>query len=172
MKLDFTYAPGIAGAYADPMCPPRERVRRGFEAIRRGAGEEAFLLGCGAPIASCVGIVDGMRIGPDVAPWWEPRAHFPGYAASAPSTSNALRATRARQFMHRRLWLNDPDCVMLRTTHSDLTRDQVHKWAHAVGDSGGMVLVSDDLALLGADERALLDDVIARGREIDSQLVR
>ena len=74
--------------------------------------------------------------------------------------------------MHRRLWLNDPDCVMLRTTHSDLTRDQVHKWAHAVGDSGGMVLVSDDLALLGADERALLDDVIARGREVDSQLVR
>ena len=171
LKLDFTYAPGLVGTYEDPRPTVRERVRAGFEAIRRGAGDDAFLLGCGAPIASCIGIVDGMRIGPDVAPRWEPRDHFPGYAAVAPSTANALRATRARQFMHRRLWLNDPDCVMLRTTDTDLTPEQVRTWALAVGDSGGMVLVSDDLALLGADERSLLDDVIARGREADAQAI-
>ena len=92
------------------------------------------------------------------------RDRFPGYAATVPSTLNALRATEARQFMHRRLWLNDPDCVMLRTTDTDLTAEEVRRWALAVGDSGGMVLVSDDLSLLGADERALLDEVIARGR--------
>jgi alpha-galactosidase len=146
-------------------------VRAGFEAIRRGAGADAFLLGCGAPIASSIGLVDGMRIGPDVAPWWEPREHFPGYAAVAPSTANALRATQARQFMHRRLWLNDPDCVMLRTTATDLTPAEARRWALAVGDSGGMVLVSDDLSLLGANERSLLDEVIARGREADAQAI-
>jgi len=168
LKLDFTYAPGLPAIY-DAAVPARERVRAGFEAIRRGAGDDAFLLGCGAPLGPCIGIVDGMRIGPDVAPYWEPRLGFPGYEACAPSTLNALNATRARQFMHRRLWLNDPDCVMLRTTETHLTTEEVRRWALAVGDSGGMVLVSDDLALLGGDERALLDEVIARGRAADAQ---
>ena len=42
----------------------------------------------------------------------------------------------------------------------------------AVGDSGGMVLVSDDLGLLDAGARSLLEDVIARGREVDAAIVR
>lgn len=167
LKLDFTYAPGLPGRYFDDTQSPAERVRAAFAAVRRGAGESAFLLGCGAPLGPAIGLVDGMRIGPDVAPWWEPRAHLPGYAASAPPTANALRATEARQFMHRRLWLNDPDCVMLRTTHTELTPEQLRRWALAVGDSGGMVLVSDDLSLLGAGQRALLDEVIERGRRAD-----
>jgi hypothetical protein len=33
---------------------------------------------------------------------------------------------------------------------------------------GGIVLVSDDLALLGPDARVLLDEVLARGREADA----
>ena len=174
LKLDFTYAPGLAGHFADPTPTPAQRVRAGFDAVRRGAGEQAFLLGCGAPLGPTIGVVDGMRIGPDVAPWWElPDSHPypPGYKATSPSTASALRATKARQFMHRRLWLNDPDCVMLRTSHTDLTPDEVRRWAFAVGDSGGMVLVSDDLALLDKDARVLLDEVIARGREVDDARV-
>jgi alpha-galactosidase len=174
LKLDFTYAPGLAGQFADPSRTSAQRVRAGFDAVRRGAGEDTFLLGCGAPLGPTIGVVDGMRIGPDVAPWWElpdGHAHPPGYKATSPSTANALRATEARQFMHRRLWLNDPDCVMLRTTHTDLDAEQVRRWAMAVGESGGMVLVSDDLSLLDADARALLDDVIARGREVDVQRI-
>jgi len=171
LKLDFTYAPGLAGRYVDPDMSSADRVRAGYAAMRRGAGEDAFLLGCGAPLGPVIGLVDGMRIGPDVAPWWEippGRRSPPGYEATMPSTANALRAVQARQFMHRRLWLNDPDCVMLRTTDTQLTEDEVRQWALAVGDSGGMVLVSDDLALLGPDGRALLHDVIARGRDADA----
>ncbi|MEY2423443.1 MAG: alpha-galactosidase [Acidimicrobiaceae bacterium] len=174
LKLDFTYAPGLAGTYADAAVPPGQRVRAGFDAIRNGAGDEAFLLGCGAPLGAAIGVVDGMRIGPDVAPWWDlpaDRPFPPGYKATQPSTASALRATEARQFMHRRLWLNDPDCVMLRTTDTHLTQDEVRRWALAVGDSGGMVLVSDDLSLLDANGRSLLDEVIARGREVDRQAI-
>jgi alpha-galactosidase len=174
LKLDFTYAPGLAGRFADPTRTPAQRLRAGFEAVRRGAGDDTFLLGCGAPLGPAIGVVNGMRIGPDVAPWWElpdDHAYAPGYTPTVPSTANALRATEARQFMHRRLWLNDPDCIMLRTSHTDLTAEEVRRWALAVGDSGGMVLVSDDLSLLGANERTLLDDVIARGREADAQRI-
>jgi alpha-galactosidase len=172
LKLDFTYAAGMAGVHADPGASATERVRAGFEAVRRGAGDETFLLGCGAPLGPAIGLVDGMRIGPDVAPWWElpaDRWSPPGYEATMPSTANALRAVRARQFMHRRLWLNDPDCVMLRTTDTQLSEREVRQWAMAVGESGGMVLVSDDLALLGPDAHVLLDEVIDRGREADAR---
>jgi alpha-galactosidase len=69
--------------------------------------------------------------------------------------------------MHRRLWLNDPDCLMLRTVDTALSPEAARGWARAVGVSGGMALVSDDLSLLGADARAVLDEVVALGRASD-----
>jgi alpha-galactosidase len=171
LKLDFTYAASLHGGYADPGRTPAQRVRAGFEAIRRGAGDDAFLLGCGAPIGMAVGLVDGMRIGPDVAPWWHPQPDQhrpPGHTGGEPATVNAWRNTLSRSFLHRNLWLNDPDCLMLRTERTKLEPEQARAWALAVGMSGGMALVSDDLALLGPDARALLDDVIALGREADA----
>jgi alpha-galactosidase len=171
LKLDFTYAPALAGQYADGSQTPAQRVRAGFDAIRRGAGDDVFILGCGAPLGCCIGAVDGMRIGPDVAPWWDPppqRWSPPGYGETSPATAYALAATEARQFMHRRLWLNDPDCVMLRTRETSMSAGEVRRWAMAVGASGGMAVVSDDLALLGGDERALFDEVITLGRANDA----
>ena len=171
LKLDFTYAPSIHGGFADPSRTPAQRVRAGFEAIRRGAGPDAFLLGCGAPLGPAVGLVDGMRIGADVAPWWHPQAaqyRPPGHEGGEPATVNAWRNTLSRSFLHRNLWLNDPDCVMLRTEHTKLEPEQVRAWALAVGVSGGMALVSDDLSLLGTEARALLDEVISLGREADA----
>ena len=171
LKLDFTYAPSIDGVYADPGQTPAQRVRAGFEAIRRGAGPDTFLLGCGAPLGAAVGLVDGMRIVADVAPWWHPQPgqyRPPGHTGGEPATVNAWRNTLSRSFLHRQLWLNDPDCLMLRAERTQLEPEQMRAWALAVGISGGMALVSDDLALLGPDARALLDDVIALGREADA----
>jgi len=42
-----------------------------------------------------------------------------------------------------------------------MTPDQIDSWTRTVAHSGGLVAVSDDLALLGAAERAVLDDVLA-----------
>lgn len=175
LKLDFTYTPSLRGGFVDPTRTPAQRVRAGFEAVRRGAGDDAFLLGCGAPLGATVGMVDGMRIGADVAPWWQAPldAHRPaGHEGGEPATLNAWRNTLSRSFLHRRLWLNDPDCLMLRTDKTQLDAEQVRAWALAVGVSGGMALVSDDLALLAADARALLDEVISLGREADAEAAR
>ena len=170
LKLDFLYGPTLPGRYHDPSLTPAQRLRAGLDAIRRGAGNDAFLLGCGCPLGAAVGVVDGMRIGADVAPWWDvpydgrlPR----GYEDTTPATRSAFRNTLTRSFMHRRLWLNDPDCVMLRTRETRLTPERARAWARAVGVSGGMALVSDDLELLDHRAYGLFDEVIRTGRRAD-----
>jgi alpha-galactosidase len=171
LKLDFTFAPSFDGVWADSSRTPAQRVRAGYDAVRRGAGDDTFLLGCGVPLSHVVGVVDGNRIGPDVAPSWELPADnqaLPGYAETSPATSHSWIDTLTRSFMHRRLWLNDPDCLMLRTAETSMSPDAVRTWAHAVAVSGGMALVSDDLGLLDAEAAALLDDVVAIGREVDA----
>jgi hypothetical protein len=142
-----------------------ETLRRGLEAIRAGSGDDAFILGCGCPLGQAVGIVDGMRIGPDVSPFW-------GSGTADPSTVYALDAIIARSFMHRRLWLNDPDCLMLRARETRLTADERASLAAVIGASGGMLLISDDMALLGKDEGALFRTVAKLSAEIDSNAAR
>jgi alpha-galactosidase len=173
LKLDFTFSPAYDGVWHDPSKTPAQRVRAGYDAIRRGAGD-AFLLGCGSPQSNVVGVVDGNRIGPDVAPSWPIEAKtepLAGYRGSQPSTRNAWFNTAARSFMHRRLWLNDPDCLMLRSAETELTAEQMRTWALAVGVSGGMALVSDDLALVDVEGRVLLDEAIALGRAADAAAI-
>ena len=172
LKLDFTFAPSLDGDWHDEHRTPAERVRAGYDAIRRGAGDDTFILGCGVPLGHVVGVVDGNRIGPDVAPEWAlppDREAIPGYLRSQPATAYALGNTLARSFMHRRLWLNDPDCLMLRSEATALTSAAVATWAEVVGISGGMALVSDDLALLGPPARGMLDEVLAIGRASDAR---
>lgn len=171
LKLDFTFAPSHDGIWFDPSMTPAQRVRAGYDAVRRGAGDDAFLLGCGAPISHVIGVVDGNRIGQDVAPLWQidPATEaVPGYLGVQPSTQLAYGNTVARSFQHRRFWLNDPDCLMLRTAQTALSPEAARTWAHTVAVSGGMALVSDDLALLDREARALLDDVVTIGREVDA----
>ena len=171
LKLDFTFSPSFDGVWSDRSFTPAQRVRAGFDAIRAGAGDDTFLLGCGVPLAHSVGVVDANRIGADVAPSWSLRSDvsmLSGYAGTQPATRHAWSATATRSFMHRRLWLNDPDCLMLRSEQTELTPQAAHTWAQAVGISGGMVLVSDDLSLLGSSARSVLDEAIDLSRSADS----
>src|SRR5207237_881113 len=47
-----------------------EAYRGGLGAIRDGLGTEAFVVGSAAPLQHAVGLVNGMRIAPDVAATW------------------------------------------------------------------------------------------------------
>lgn len=169
LKLDFLYVAAMQAIAHDPEVTRAGRLRLGLSAIREGAGEETFLLGCGSPLGAAVGLVDGMRIGPDVAPHWHsaPSARIPGLEPTLPSAANAIRNILARAFMHRRLWLNDPDCLMVRRTDTQLSSAELSSLAGAIATSGGMVVFSDDIARLGAEERQLLRDTLAFAREID-----
>jgi alpha-galactosidase len=164
LKLDFLYAAAASGRRHNPDWTRGETLRRGLEAIRAGAGQDGFILGCGCPLGQAVGIVDGMRIGPDVSPFWGSTASGTG----DPSTVYALDAIIARSFMHRRLWLNDPDCLMLRARETHLTAAERAAMATVIAASGGMLLISDDMALLGSDEGKLFRTVAQISSKIDS----
>jgi alpha-galactosidase len=168
-KLDFLYSQAMRSIGADPHLSRAERLRAGLEAIRRGCGDEAFLLGCGCPLGPAVGIVDGMRIGPDVAPSWETDAptRIPGAEPTQPSTKSAVRNVLNRMWMHRRLWQNDPDCLMARTEGTNLSRIEAATLAHSVAASGGMAIFSDDVPLLGDDSRKLVADTLDLARRVD-----
>jgi alpha-galactosidase len=148
LKLDFLYAAALKGLYHDRTKTRAQVLRMGLETLRQAAGPEVELLGCGVPLGSGLGIFDAMRIGADVAqrwlPEWNGRDFFFPNEPNMPSTRNALQNTLTRAFMHRRWWVNDPDCLLIRPD-SQLTLAEVQSLATAIALSGGAMLLSDDL---------------------------
>jgi alpha-galactosidase len=155
LKLDFLYAAALRGRRFDPNLTGAQAYTRGLELVRRVA-ESRFLLGCGAPLVSSVGLVDGMRIGSDVAPHWN--------GPTGPATFNAVRATLTRAWMHRRWWLNDPDCVLARAD-TQLSEVEVRAWASVIALSGGMLVLGDELSQLDRTRRGWLTRLFPGHRE-------
>lgn len=123
-----------------------EAYRMGMKAILEGAGSDSFLLGCNAPMWPSLGLVHGMRVTNDNA------RNFDVFAGIA---GECFR----RNWQHNRLWINDPDTVLLRNrgqeildpagnrmiVDSSLTRSEFLFNAAYTLASGGMVLSGDDI---------------------------
>ncbi len=166
VKIDFCYAASMPGRSARRV-GRAEALVEGVSALRDGLGEDVFLLGCGIPLWPVVGLVDGMRIGPDVAPHLKPQLEVHGMVDAMPALGNALRNTVARAVMHRRLWTNDPDCVLLRRSQTSLAPDVAAGWAKLVASLGQMFLISDDLSLYSDDDFRKVGDLARLARERD-----
>jgi alpha-galactosidase len=121
LKLDFLYTAAIPGRRHQDV-PRQAAYRSGLELVREAAGDATYLLLCGAPIVPSIGIANGLRVGPDVAPYWEEdmNAQFVR-DFSAPSARYAISTSLAR------LWLGDvvaldPDVAYFRSRYNLLTR--------------------------------------------------
>ncbi len=137
-KLDFLYAGALPGRRHQD-ASPLDAYRAGLRLIRAAVGAEATLLGCGAPLLPSVGLVDALRVGPDIALRREPERGD----LSSPSQRGAELATRARAFLHGRFWANDPDCLVLRPEMEGRA-----DWARTVERWGGLRSCGDRLAAL------------------------
>jgi alpha-galactosidase len=95
-----------------------------------------------------------MRVSTDVAPDWESSLLTPRLAPLLKremdfvGVRNAIRNTINRAPLHRRWWLNDPDCLLVRDHDTNLTEAEVRSLATVIALSGGMFLVSDDMSRL------------------------
>jgi alpha-galactosidase len=137
-KIDFAYAGACEGLRHEDVSGVAA-YRHGLRLIRDAIGPTAVLLGCGAPILPSVGLVDAMRVGPDIAASYEP----PGGHPSMPSQRNATRNVVARAWQHGRFWVNDPDCLMARPGV-----ERREDWAETVRRFGGLRSSGDGLAEL------------------------
>lgn len=150
LKLDacsFAAVKSTGAAYHRPGTTAPMNLRRGFEIVREEAGGETFILGCTCHFAPVIGLVDAMRVGPDVKELW---ADGPN-----PSVRHAMRLTLQRNWMHMRWWANDPDCLIVRSTDTALNEAETRFLATGIALSGGMVVASDDLPKLSDERRQM-----------------
>lgn len=135
-----------------------EAYRRGIAAIRDGLGPETLLVGARAPLQHAAGIVNGMRIGPEVEASWG------GIQAAA-------RGAALRSFYQRAAWVNDPGRLVVRPP---LTLDEARIWASVVAASGGATFCSDDLPALPEERIAVIQRTLpvvgTPGRVVGSQV--
>lgn len=161
VKIDFLFAGAIPGRRYEPDVTPVEAYIRGLEIIREGLGSEVFIVGCGAPLLPSVGFVDAMRIGADTAPSWNSDVPDNGI----PSFKNSIRNALTRAFMHERLWLNDPDTIILRGSDAELSRQEKMMFALVCGILDNLLLESDDMELVSREDLSILKQALSmRGR--------
>jgi alpha-galactosidase len=151
LKLDFLYAAAVPGRRFDPTRTRAQALYGAMQSLRQAAGEDAYLLGCSCPLGSAIGVVDAMRIGADTHWTWRPeimgRDAFIQDEPNLPSARNACHNTLTRAALHRRWWVNDPDCLLLRK-ETQLNEVEVRTIATVIALTGGSLLLSDDLTRL------------------------
>ncbi len=151
-KIDFLHAAAAVGRRHSESSTRAQALRSGLEAVRAGIGDDAYLVGCGCPLLSAVGVVDAMRVSMDVAPFWEPRLFFPGYEDVTVAARNAVGPSLLRAPLHRRWFTLDPDCVLLRQVDTELTSEERKVVADGAIAASGFVVLSDRLSQYGAAE--------------------
>ncbi|MFX0026893.1 MAG: glycoside hydrolase family 36 protein [Candidatus Hermodarchaeota archaeon] len=152
-KIDFLHAAvPIDGNFSNQNLTRAQILHNGVKTIRDAITDHSFLLGCGAPLGPCVGLVDAMRIGEDTAPRWEEtNKQLIESGIPTPALKISLINIIYRSFMHRNFWINDPDCLMIRRSDTDLKLDEIKLQLVIMGLSGGQILISDDMTKLSVE---------------------
>ena len=153
-KVDFLFAAAMEGGRARCVSPV-QAYGEGMEVIRKAVGS-SFILGCGAPLLPSIGHVDGMRVGEDTAPFWNSGMS----PIQGPNAYIALKNPILRSFMHKKWWLNDPDCLLLRNKDIELTANERELYARTAGALDNMIIESDDLELVDEWGKKLLEESI------------
>jgi hypothetical protein len=170
-KTDFLRDPALFATPLRPDYRPSLRLhdsslgivrgmRAAMQAIRAGIGERGFWLGCGTDIASGAGLMDASRVGGDIAAYWTRVPHM-------------ARSVIHNNHLHGRMFLVDPDFLLVKGSDTcrpgmlDVPADsgkpyvvnawsgglvhglpEVRSWASLVILSGGVVNLSDRIAIL------------------------
>lgn len=183
IKIDFLhYGAREGGIRHDASATSIEAYRRGLAAINEAADDGKFILACGAPLLGSVGLVDGMRVGPDVGGRWLFDPGWPDWPVGNCSVRSAAVSSLWSQWMNGHLWQNDPDCIVVRSaptkyesdalgrfekdtalknpnylaTPLGLTDEEAGLWTRLVWMGGGMPLISEIWSELSADRQAMI----------------
>ena len=127
VKLDFLNHGLMDGERHDRSKTSVEAFRDAMRLIRKCAGNDRYILNCGAPLAPSIGVCDGMRVGNDVSGRWYNAMNLDEWPQGNCSIYAAAFSTIYRQWMHERWWENDPDCIITRRT---AVLPELNYWKH------------------------------------------
>jgi len=152
-KIDFLGAGMFQGSKYNERKTTVVSFRKGMKLIRETVGEDSYILACGAPLAHCIGIVDGARVGHDIATHWvredQPELinGFGGHGVQM-----AANQVIMRQWMNRIFWHNDPDGIITRDykidrrgEHPPMAEEDAKLWARLTWFVGGMGFYSENI---------------------------
>lgn len=134
--------------------------KKALKTVRETIGDDRFMLLCGAPLLESAGIFDGTRIGSDIA-WGRSKAAPTGWTI----VRNCIVNTMLRYFYHGKVFINDPDGVILRDTNVardgyDATYSETRAWSTATAMSGGLILENDVPGTLSESRKQLFEDIL------------
>lgn len=126
-----------------------EAYKIGMQAIMDSVGEESFILGGNSPMWPSIGYINGLRVTNDSVRSWN-------------QYKQIARECFPRNWQHQRLWINDPDTVLLQNQkikivgpdgkisyrEDRITDDEFAFNAIYTMACGGMVLSGDDVSEL------------------------
>lgn len=165
-KLDFMMTQTCYNAeYYDKSLSRVQAYRKGLQGIRDAVGNEAFVLGGTSLIFPNVGLVNSCRISTDVTPFWSLKGHTP----ESPAIFNVCRNIINRSYLNQNLWINDPDCLIVREEHKrekykdipSLTLEETQMLATAMIMSGGSLFLGDRLQELPEERLKIIKKVIS-----------
>ncbi|HNH47996.1 MAG TPA: alpha-galactosidase, partial [Myxococcota bacterium] len=130
LKLDFLYAGAREGQRQEAL-NGAEAYARAAELLREAAGEDTWILACGAPMLPSVGFADSWRSGADIAFFVAPNPDRAFLRWQA-------RSTAARAWANGRWWWNDADNLMVGADPSAALAAQVA--------AGGSFLYGEELS--------------------------
>ncbi len=136
-----------------------ELLRGALQAIRDEVGPDVFILACGAQTLLGAGICNGARVSADII--WGKGKHFPTYWSIVKRCASTVGR---RYFYHNKVYLNDPDGVVLRDVDLgdgfNCSWSEAELWSVAAAMSGGLVLSNDELENLSPARRKLFTHLI------------
>lgn len=153
IKYDFMKSAITDGERRDKSVTGLGAYRKVLRILREAAAPGTFILNCTAPLIPSVGLCDGMRVTCDIGHDWLGVKEV------------AIRAIK-RWYMHKNLFINDADCMLSRKSENEdelcnrrCTRndDELRTFATVMAASGGILMLSDKMSLLGEEQISLLE---------------
>ncbi|MBE0701337.1 MAG: alpha-galactosidase [Acholeplasmataceae bacterium] len=150
-KLDFLYAVSLK----EHNHQTRAQTMHKAMMFLRECLPDAYILGCGMPLASGFGIVDYSRIGPDISLLFDDLFHMRWIHRERVSTKHAILNTIYRRELSGHVFFNDPDVFLLRDYNIRLTQKQKISLIVMNCLFGHVILTSDNFQRLHLHDKTI-----------------
>ncbi len=161
LKLDLMSTCLGAYVYSDPDFNSLRNYKECMKLVAETVPEDTFILGCTAPLMPSIGLVDGMRVSCDIFEDWN-------------SVKDVMNRTLKRYYYHKRFFINDADCLIIRKSENEddecqrrCTRndEEIKSYISATAASGGVLMFSDKLSLLSDEQKKMLSYLFPQNKD-------